>query len=336
MIQMNQAFIGYQHKKSMKAVRIHKFGGGAQDLEYEEDLAQPHPMSEEVLVKVYAAGVTLNEIVWIWESPDISLPLILGHELSGVIEEVGSEVDLRVGDAVYGLTDPTSVTRDGAEAEYVITKDSEISPKPQTLDHENAAGVPMGGLTAWQALFDHARLTSNDTILIHGAAGGVGSMAVQFARWTGAGHIIGTASTQNSGLLKDLGVHEIIDYKKTNFDDIVRDVDVVFDTVGGKTLEKSWKVIRKGGRLVSVATQLPVGYEKINEYIKGKGDAYGVSATWFIVHPDKDQLIKIAELIDSGHVKPVVDTILPLSQASQAYEGAKSNHKQGKIVLRVR
>jgi len=307
----------------MNAVRIHKFGGGPQDLVYEEDVMQPHPKEREVLVKVYATGVTRNEIVWIWGNPDISLPIILGHELSGIVEEVGPKVtNQRVGD--------------GAEADYVIAIDSEIAPKPQSLDHEYAAGVPMAGLTAWQALFDHAHLSSKDTILIHGAAGGVGSFAVQLARWTGA-HVIGTASAYNSSFLKDLGVNNVIDYKKTSFEDKVHDVDVVFDTVGGKTLERTWQVLRKGGKLVSVASQdLPTTFDKLQAYFKEKGDSYGIDATWFIVHPSRDQLVRIGDLIDSGRVKPIVDTILPLSQASQAYEGARDVHKHGKIVLRVR
>ena len=321
----------------MRAVRIHKFGGGPQDLVYEEDVMQPHPKEGEILVKVYATGVTRNEIVWIWYNPDISLPLILGHEFSGIVEEVGPKVtNQSVGEAVYGLTDTLSVTRDGAEADYVIAIDSEIAPKPQSLDHEYAAAVPMAGLTAWQALFDHAHLSSKDTVLIHGAAGGVGSFAVQLARWTGA-HVIGTASPHNSSFLKDLGVNDVIDYKKTSFEERVHDVDVVFDTVGGKTLERSWQVLRKGGKLVSVASQdLPTTFDNLQAYFKEKGESYGIDATWFIVHPSRDQLIRIGDLIDSGQVKPVVDTILPLSQASQAYEGANGVHKHGKIVLRVR
>src|ERR671910_1706529 len=321
----------------MRAVRVHKYGGGPQDLVYEEDVMQPHPKEGEILVKVYATGVTRNEINWIWYNPDITLPLILGHELSGIVEEVGSKVsNQRVGEAVYGLTDTLSPTRNGAEADYVIAIDSEIAPKPQSFDHEYAAAVPMAGLTAWQALFDHAHLSSKDTILIHGAAGGVGSFAVQLARWTGA-HIIGTASEHNFSFLKDLGVNDVIDYKKTRFEDRVHDVDVVFDTVGGKTLERSWRVLRKGGKLVSVASQgIPTPFDKLQAYFKEKGDSYGISATWFIVHPSRDQLIRIGDLIDSGRVKPVVDTILPLSQASQAYGGAKGIHKHGKIVLRVR
>jgi NADPH:quinone reductase-like Zn-dependent oxidoreductase len=324
--------------KNMKAVRVHKYGGGPKDLVYEEDIMQPpYPKESEVLVRVYATGVTLNEIVWIWEHPGISLPLILGHEFSGLVEEVGPKVsNQRKGDAVYGLTDPLSVTRNGAEAEYVIAMESEIASKPQSIDHEYAAGVPMAGLTAWQALFDHAHLSSKDTILIHGAAGGVGSFAVQLARWSGA-HVIGTASTYDSSFLEDLGVHDVIDYKKTRFEDRVHDVDVIFDTVGGKTLERSWKILRRGGRLVSVTSQeIPTSYDKRQEYLKEKGDSFGVNATWFIVHSSREQLIRIGELIDSGQLRPVVDTILPLSQASKAYEGAKDIHKHGKIVLRVR
>jgi NADPH:quinone reductase-like Zn-dependent oxidoreductase len=320
----------------MRAVRIHKFGGKPQDLVYEENVKQPRPREGELLVKVYATGVTPNEINWIWYHPDISLPIILGHEFSGIVEEVSSKVtNQRVGEAVYGLTDTLSFTRDGAEADYVIAMDSEIAPKPQSLEHEYAAAVPMAGLTAWQALFDHAHLSSKDTILIHGAAGGVGSFAVQLARWTGA-HIIGTASEHNSSFLNDLGVNDVIDYKKTRFEDRVHDVDVVFDTVGGKTLERSWQVLRKGGKLVSVASEdLPTTFDNLQAYFKEKGDSYGIDATWFILHPSRDQLIRIGELIDSGRVKPVVDTILSLSQSSQAYEGAKGVHKHGKIVLRV-
>jgi NADPH:quinone reductase-like Zn-dependent oxidoreductase len=229
-----------------------------------------------------------------------------------------------------------SATRNGAEAEYVIAMESEIASKPQSIDHEYAAGVPMAGLTAWQALFDHAHLSSKDTILIHGAAGGVGSFAVQLARWSGA-HVIGTASAYDSSFLKDLGVHDIIDYKKTRFEDKVHDVDVIFDTVGGNTLERSWEILRRGGRLVSVVSQgIPTSYDKRHEYLKEKGDSFGVNATWFIVHSSREQLIRIGELIDSGQLRPVVDTILPLSQASKAYEGAKDIHKHGKIVLRVR
>jgi NADPH:quinone reductase-like Zn-dependent oxidoreductase len=321
----------------MKAVRLHKFGGGPQDLVYEEDVVQPHPKEGEVSVKVYATGVTRNEIDWIWYHSDISLPIILGHELSGIIEEVGPKAtNQRVGDAVYGLTDPLSFTRDGAEAEYVIATDSEMAPKPQSLDHAYAAAVPMAGLTAWQALFDHAHLSSKDTILVHGAAGGVGSFAVQLARWAGA-HVIGTASANNSSFLKDLGINDVIDYKKTSFEDRVSNVDVVFDTVGGKTLERSWHVLRKGGKLVSVASQdYPTAFDKLQTYFKEKGDSYDIDATWFIVHASRNQLIRIGDLIDSGRVKPVVDTILPLSQASQAYRGAEGIHKHGKIVLRVR
>jgi NADPH:quinone reductase-like Zn-dependent oxidoreductase len=147
----------------------------------------------------------------------------------------------------------------------------------------------------------------------------------------------GTASAHNSSFLKDLGVNDVIDYKKTSFEDRVHDIDVVFDTVGGKTLERSWQVLRKGGKLVSVASQdLPTTFDNLQAYFKEKGESYGIDATWFIVHPSMDQLIRIGDLIDSGQVKPVVDTILPLSKASQAYEGANGVHKHGKIVLRVR
>ncbi len=308
----------------MKAIHIH--GRGGPDRLAYEDAPQPHPRQGEVLVRVYATGVIASELTWsvtyqTKAGSTRSLP-IPGHDLSGVVEEVGPGVTtIARGSAVYALT---AFDRDGAEAEYTIALPSELAPKPRSLDYVQAAAVPLTALTAWQAFFDHASLVAGQTVLIHGAAGGVGVFAVQLAHWAGA-HVIGTASARNRDFLRELGANEIIDYTTTRFEDVVQDVDIVLDTVGSETLERSWKVVKKGGVLVSVVS--PPSAEQAK--------AHGVRPVWFIVEPNRDQLIQIGALIDTGRVRPIIDTVLPLSQARQAYEQGARGHTRGKIVLRV-
>jgi len=309
----------------MKAVRIH--GRGGPDHLVYEDAPQPHPGPGEVLVRVYATGVIANELKWdeTYETKaggPRSLP-IPGRDLSGVVEEVGPGVTTLVkGSEVYAMMD---YGRDGAEAEYTIALPSELAPKPRTLDHVQAAAVPLTALTAWQALFEHASLVAGQTVLIHGAAGGVGVFAVQLACWAGA-HVIGTASARNSDFLRELGANEVIDYTTTRFEQVVHDVDLVFDTVGGDTLERSWQVVKPGGVLVSVVSPRP-SFEEAK--------AHGVRPVWFIVEPNREQLIQIGALIDAGRIRPIIETVLPLSQARQAYEQGAKGHTRGKIVLRV-
>src|SRR5512135_857097 len=308
----------------MKAIHIH--GRGGPDRLAYEDAPQPHPRQGEVLVRVYATGVITSELTWsvtyqTKAGSTRSLP-IPGHDLSGVVEEVGPGVTtIARGSAVYALT---AFDRDGAEAEYTIALPSELAPKPRSLDDVQAAAVPLTALTAWQAFFDHASVVAGQTVLIHGAAGGVGVFAVQLAHWAGA-HVIGTASARNRDFLRELGANEIIDYTTTRFEDVVQDVDIVLDTVGSETLERSWKVVKKGGVLVSVVS--PPSAEQAK--------AHGVRPVWFIVEPNRDQLIQIGALIDTGRVRPIIDTVLPLSQARQAYEQGARGHTRGKIVLRV-
>jgi NADPH:quinone reductase-like Zn-dependent oxidoreductase len=307
----------------MKAIRIHT-PGVLEELVY-EDIPPPRPGEGEVMVRVYATGITPMELTWKTSTGAVRpLPIIPGHELSGVVSEVGPGVtDVSVGDAVYALTD---FSRDGAEAEYTIALPSELASKPQTLNHVQAAAVPLSALTAWQALFDHAKISAGETILVHGAAGGVGIFAVQFAHWIGA-NVIGTASTHNRDLLRELGTDEIIDYTTTRFEDMVRDANVVLDTVGGDTLKHSWGVLRKGGRLVTIAGEARPK--------QPAAAAHGVRTAWFIVKPNRNQLTEIADLIDAGQVRVVVESVLPLSEARQAYERGRSGHRRGKIVLRV-
>ena len=307
---------------TMKAIRIHR-RGGPEALVYEE---APIPALQpgDALVRVHAAGISPAEFTWhIWETPDgrSRFPLIPSHEVSGVVAAVAPDVrDPEVGDAVYGLTD---FFRDGGAAEYVAVRAAELAPKPHGIDHASAAATPLSALTAWQALFDHARLVPGQRVLIHGAAGGVGSFAAQLARWRGA-HVIGTASARNVAFVRGLGVDEVIDHGATPFETVVRDVDVVLDTVGGTVTERSWPVLRDDGLLVTIVRQP-------SEWMAGRA-ARGL---FFIVEPRREQLNELSRLIDAGVIRPVVEAVLPLEQARQAYERGISDHPRGKLVLAV-
>ena len=309
----------------MKAIRL-AGRGGPHHLVY-EDAPQPRPGAEEVLVRVYATGIIANELKWdetyqTKAGSPRALP-IPGRDLSGVVEAVGHGVtEPAKGDEVYAMLDYCC---DGAEAEFTIALPNELAPKPRTLDHVQAGAVPLTALTAWQGLFEHARLVAGQTVLIHGAAGGVGVFAVQLARHAGA-QAIATASARNRDFLRELGASEVIDYTTTRFEDVVHGVDFVFDTVGGDTLQRSWQVVKPGGVLVSVVSPRPSFAE---------AQAYNVRPVWFVVQPNREQLVRIGTLIDEGKVRPIIDTVLPLSQARQAYEQGAKGHTRGKIVLRV-
>lgn len=309
----------------MKAIRIHA-RGGPDHLVY-EDVPQPHPGSGEVLVRVTATAVIANELRWneTYETKDGSkrvLP-IPGRDLSGVVVELGPGVTtLSEGAEVYAML---NYGRDGAEADYTIARPFELAPKPRTLDHVQAAAVPLSALTAWQGLFEQAGLVAGQSVLIHGGVGGVGVFAVQLAHWAGA-QVIATASARNRGLLRELGANEIIDYTTTRFEDVIHDVDLVFDTVGGDTLQRSWQVIKPGGALVSIVSPPPPA-----DVTQG----HDVRFVWFVVEPNRDELVHIGALIDAGQIRPIIDTVFPLAEARQAYEQAAKGHTRGKIVLRV-
>ncbi len=309
----------------MKAIHIH--GRGGPDHLVYEDAPQPHPGPGEVLVRVYGTGIIANELKWDETYQDTAgspreLP-IPGRDLSGVMEEIGPEVATLVkGSAVYGML---GYGRDGAEAEYTLALPAELAPKPGTLDHVQAAAVPLSALTAWQAFFAHAHLAVGQIVLIHGGAGGVGIFAVQLAHQIGA-RVITTASPRNHDLLRQLGADEIIDYTTTRFEQVVHGVDLVLDTVGGDTLQRSWQVIKPGGMLVSIVNpKSPVPDTQGQE----------VRFAYFIVEPNREELIQIGELIDAGQLRPIVDTVYPLAQAREAYEQAAKGHTRGKIVLKV-
>jgi NADPH:quinone reductase-like Zn-dependent oxidoreductase len=309
----------------MKAIRLH--GRGGPDRLVYEDAPQPHPGSGEVLVRVQATSIIATELTWDETYQTAtgnarSLP-IPGHDVSGIVEEVGPGVTtLARGSEVYALT---AFDRDGAEAEYTIALPNELAPKPRSLDHVQAAAVPLSALTAWQALFEYAHLGAGQTVFIHGAAGGVGVFAVQLARWAGA-QVIATASAHNRDFLRELGASAVIDYTTTRFEEVVHDVDLVFDLVGGDTLRRSWQVVRQGGVLVSVVSPRP-SFEE--------AEVRQVRPIWFVVEPNRDQLIQIGTLIDTGQIRPIIETVFPLSQARQAYEQGARGHTRGKIVLQV-
>lgn len=309
----------------MKAVRIHEYGG-PEVLTYEE-APVPELQPDEVLVRVHAVGV--NPFDWkvregqAKEYLKHALPLTPGWDVSGTIEAVGPDVrQLKPGDDVCGLLD---INRNGAYAEYAALRESSAALKPESLDHVHAAAIPLAGLAAWQALLHAGVLRAGQRVLIHGAAGGVGSFAVQLAKWKRA-YVIGTASARNHAFLHSLGADEVLDYASTCFENSVRDVDVVLDTVGGDTLSRSWGVLRRGGVLVSIVAQPP----------PEQAVRRGVRQAFVFVVPMVAELAALCALVDCGMLKPVVDTVFPLTQARKAHILSEAGHTRGKIVLRVR
>lgn len=309
----------------MKAARLHGRGGAGQ-LVY-EDSPVPALLPGDALVRVHATGITPAELSWdeTYQNSDgsIRLPSIPGHEVSGDVAALGPRATgVTVGDAVYGLCD---FPRDGAAAEYVAVPAANLAPKPDSLSHTETAAVPLSALTAWQALFHHGDLREGQRVLIHGGAGGVGSFAVQLARWRRA-HVIATASARNAAFLRELGAHEAIDYAVERFDEKLHDVDLVLDTIGSETQERSWKVMRRGGILIALTAPVPAA----------KPAEFGVRGVFFIVEPSRDDLLEITRLIDSAILKPIVDEVFSLAQAREAFEHGLQGHTRGKIVLRVR
>src|SRR5436189_6185896 len=309
-------------KPMMKAVVAHEYGA-PEVLKFEE-VPRPEPKEDEALVRVIASGVNPADPLTLsgkyareWGT---SLPLIPGYEIAGIIEKTGAKfTSLKPGDAVYGYP-----TFGGGWAEYVTVKEWEVAPKPKSLSFAEAAAVPMGALTAWQALVDVAQLHAGQTILIHGGSGGVGSFAVQIAKTRGA-RVIATASTANQDLLRQLGADVAVDYSKTRFDDVAKDVDVVLDPVGKETLARSYDVVKKGGIVMSlVARPDPVELKK-----------RGIHGASISAHPDAADLAEIGQLIDAGKIKPIVTQILPLSEAITAQQQAATHHTRGKVVLQI-
>ena len=306
----------------MKAVVAHEYGG-PEVLKFEE-VSRPEPKENEALVRVIASGVNPADPLTLSgkyaREFGTHLPLIPGYDIAGVVEKTGANVTrLKVGDAVYGYP-----TFGGGWADYVTVKEWEVAAKPKSLNFVEAAAVPMGALTAWQALVDVAKLQPGQTILIHGGSGGVGSFAVQIAKARGA-RVIATASTANQDVLKQLGADVAVDYTKTKFEDVAKDVDAVLDPVGKETLARSYGVVKKGGIVMSLVAR-PDPSELQKHGIRGAG----ISA-----HADADDLAEIAQLVDAGKIKSIGTEVLPLADAVKAQQQAATHHTRGKVVLRI-
>ncbi|MBT2230170.1 NADP-dependent oxidoreductase [Nonomuraea sp. NEAU-A123] len=317
----------------MKAVRLHAFGG-PEVLTYEE-VPPPEPGPGEVLIRVHAAG--LNPPDWyaranfanIPEAMRLTprLPFTPGSDVSGVVVALGPEATgLAEGDAVFGLVRFPDLDNGGrGYAEYATAPVAHLARKPAGLDHVHAAGVPMAGLTAYQYLFDHVRLEPGKTVLVNGAAGGVGHFLVQLAKTKGA-YVIGVASGRHEAFLRELGVDRFIDYTTTAAEDVVRDVDHLFDTVGGPQGHRFLPVLRRGGTLSPVF---------FGEYHRERAAELGIAFVSGQVHSDGGQMAELARLIEAGHVRVGIDSVFPLAEAAKAHERAEQGHIQGKIVLRV-
>jgi NADPH:quinone reductase-like Zn-dependent oxidoreductase len=319
----------------MKAVRYHDYGG-PEVLCY-EDAPIPEPGPDEVLVRVRAAGVNPADrqiragLRFRLEKPFTFIP---GCEVSGIVEKCGADVTaITVGDKVYGMLGLVG----GGYAEYVVAAADNLGRKPVSLNHVHAAALPVAALTAWDALFKVGGLVAGQQVLIHAAAGGVGHIAVQLAKWKGA-QVIGTASGGNEAFLRELGVDTFINYRTTAFESVVCDVDVVIDAIpreaddatdvlARETMDRSWTVLKDGGMQVSICAHPAPGPEAAKRGLRGAHAA---------AQPGHDVLNRIAELVDKGKLRPEVGTVLPLREAQRAHKLIQTGHTRGKIVLQVR
>lgn len=319
---------------TMKAVRVHEFGGP--EVLVHEEVPRPEPGPGEVLIRVHAAG--LNPPDWyrrmgyanIPEAirpPRPSLPFIPGSDVSGTVAAVGPEVtDLREGDAVFGLVRFPSLDNGGkGYAEYATAPEDHLARKPAGIDHVQAAAVPMAGLTAYQFLFDHIGLDEDRTVLVNGAAGGVGHFLVQLAK-TRRARVVGVASGRHEQFLRELGVDQFIDYTAVAVEESARDVDYLIDTVGGPHGYRFLPVLKRGG------TIMPVFY---GDYHREHAAELGITFLSGQVRSDGRQMAELGRLIDAGHLRVGIDSVFPLADAQKAHERAERGHIQGKLVLRV-
>lgn len=308
----------------MKAIRIHEYGDRSV-LRY-EDAPTPEIADDDVLVRIVASSI--NPVDWkvrrgyLASMIDYPMPLILGWDFSGVIERVGRGVtQFELGDEVFARPD---ITRNGTYAEYIAVNASEIARKPRLISHVQAACLPLAGITAWEVLFTAGKVEAGQTVLIHAAAGGVGSLAVQLAHWKGA-RVIATCSAANRALVTSLGADEIIDYRTTAFQDVARDVDMVFDTQGGAVQEASWSVLKPGGILVSCSTPPS----------KETAAAQGVRQAFVFIQPNAAILDQLAALVEGGQLRTLIGAEFALADLALAHELSETGHARGKIAIHV-
>lgn len=305
-----------QGNATMKAIVVHQFGG-PEMLKY-EDAPRPEPKANEILVRVIAAGVNpVDTYVRAGKFGKAVPPVIPGRDVAGIVEQVGPGVTaFKKGDAIYGYS------VDGGYAEYTVVAEKNAASKPASLTFVEAAGVPVGGGTAWRALVDTAHVGPGQTVLVQGGSGGVGSFAIQIAKVRGA-RVIATASTANQDLLKQLGADVAIDYTKQKFEDVAKDVDVVLETVGRETMDRSYPVVKKGGYLISI----------VGPPDAAKAQQYGIQAP--PLASSASPLLELNKLFDAKKLKVIVSEVLPLNDAVRAHEQVATHHTRGKIVLKV-
>src|SRR6266516_3631694 len=309
---------------TMKAIVIHEYGG-PEVLKY-EDVPRPEPKEDQILVRVIAAGVNPVDEAGRSERSakffGITLPFIPGYDIAGIVEKTGGKITkFKTADSVYAYL---SLTKGGGCAEYAAASEAEAAAKPKSISFVEAAGVPVVALTAWQALIDTAKLSAGQTVLIHGGSRGVGTFAIQIAKARGA-KVIATASTANQDFLKQLGADLAIDYTKTRFEDVAKNVDVVMDSVGKDTLARSYGVVKKGGFIVTLVARID----------QAELDKHGIRGASLGVEPDSNELTEIGKLIDEKKIKMIVSQAFPLSEAIKAQEQIATGHTRGKIVLKV-
>jgi NADPH:quinone reductase-like Zn-dependent oxidoreductase len=311
-------------KSTMKAIVIHQYGA-PEVLKYEE-AARPEPKDDEILIHVMAASVNPVDVAirkgYLSRLTGNKLPLIPGMDAAGVVEKTGAKITkFKAGDPVYAFF---TLAEQGGYAEFAVAKEEEVALKPKPLTYERAAGVPAAGSTAWLALVDTAKLSAGQTVLIHGGSGGVGHLAIQIAKARGA-KVIATASTANQEVLKQLGADVAIDYTKTKFEDVAKDVDVVLDSVGEDTLQRSYSVVRKGGIIVSI----------VDDPDPAALATHGIRGTTLRAAPKAEVLEQLGRLIEAKKVTPIVSQTWPLAEAAKAQEQIATHHTRGKIVLNV-
>lgn len=309
----------------MTALRAHHRGGP--EVLTVERAPVPAPARGEVLVEVHAAAITFDELTWeeTWTRAGVDrTPIVPSHEVSGVVAAIGAGVDgVTVGDEVYGLI---QFDRDGAAAEYVAVPAADLATRPTSVSHVASAALPLAGLTAWQALVDHAKVQPGERVLVHGGGGGVGALTVQLAHDLGA-EVTTTVRGAVEDVVRGFGADHVVDTRTEAFDATGATYDVVIDTVGGETLDRSFAVLRRGGRLVTLSAPPP----------EGKADEYAVTATFFIVTPDRAQLTHLAKLVDDDQLQVAIAATFPLEDGRAAFESRnQSNRKPGKTVLVVR
>lgn len=309
----------------MKAAIIEGYGN-ADQLKL-VDQPMPELRENDVLIEVYATSI--NPVDWkirgghLQEMLQYEFPLILGFDVAGVVVETGSGVKrFQKGDKVFSRPD---ITRNGAYAEYIAVDESEVVKKPENLSYREAAAVPLAALTAWQSLFDFSGMKEGSKVLIHAGSGGVGHLAIQIAKHAGA-HVATTCSTRNVDWVQRLGADEVIDYTRQNFDEVLQDYDIVFDTVGGEIQERSYSVLKKGGTLVSI----------VNTPDEEKAKSQGYRSGFVFVQSNGEQLGRIGNLLEQGILKPVIDEVIPLDEIHKALEKSEEGHVRGKIVIEVK